>query len=306
MATSSITRRGALVGLALAAGLGLGLPAITAAGPLAQTPATAEAEAATPKLNLNSATEEELRTIPGVGDRMLREFLEYRPYTSISQFREEIGKYVDDDQVAAYEEFVFVSIDPNASDEATLRQLPGVDQDIAAQLENARPFASDAAFLDTLGGLVSAADADAARAYLPSLAGTPAAGTPAAAAASAKLDLNTATEEQFLAIPGVGDRMVGEFIEYRPYSSIAQFRAEIGKYVDEAQVAAYEEYVFVSVAPNEADAATLQQIPGLDEATAQRLIESRPYGSGDGFVAALAGLVGDDLAEAARAYLAIP
>lgn len=37
--------------------------------------------------------------------------------------------------------------------------------------------------------------------------------------------------------------MVRKFEEYRPYVSIQQFRREIGKYVDEAMVAAYEQYV---------------------------------------------------------------
>ncbi|MGE5925900.1 MAG: hypothetical protein ACM357_00985, partial [Gemmatimonadota bacterium] len=39
---------------------------------------------------LNSATPEEIELIPGVGPRMRHEFEEYRPYTSIEQFRREI------------------------------------------------------------------------------------------------------------------------------------------------------------------------------------------------------------------------
>ena len=31
-----------------------------------------------------------------MGQRMLHEFKEYRPYKSMEQFRREIGKYVDD------------------------------------------------------------------------------------------------------------------------------------------------------------------------------------------------------------------
>ena len=46
-----------------------------------------------------------------------------------------------------------------------------------------------------------------------------------------------------LLIPGVGGRMAHEFEEYRPYSNIEQFRREIGKYVDEAEVARLEQYV---------------------------------------------------------------
>jgi DNA uptake protein ComE-like DNA-binding protein len=59
------------------------------------------------------------------------------------------------------------------------------------------------------------------------------------------LDLNTATAEEILLIPGVGPRMQQEFEEYRPYTSIAQFRREIGKYVDEAEVARLERYVTI-------------------------------------------------------------
>jgi DNA uptake protein ComE-like DNA-binding protein len=59
------------------------------------------------------------------------------------------------------------------------------------------------------------------------------------------LDLNTATGEEILLIPGVGPRMRHEFEEYRPYTSIAQFRREIGKYVDEAEVARLARYVTI-------------------------------------------------------------
>ena len=47
--------------------------------------------------------EQLLETIPDFGNRMVREFFEYQPYVSIQQFRREIGKYVDDEQVASYE-----------------------------------------------------------------------------------------------------------------------------------------------------------------------------------------------------------
>jgi len=59
-------------------------------------------------LDLNTATGEEILLIPGVGPRMQREFEEYRPYTSLGQFRREIGKYVDDDEVARLERYVTI------------------------------------------------------------------------------------------------------------------------------------------------------------------------------------------------------
>ena len=99
---------------------------------------------------------------------MAHEFEEYRPYRSIEQFRREIGKYVDDEEVARYEQYVFVP-----------------------------------------------------------------------------MNLNSASSEALATIPGMSGRMVHEFEEYRPYSSMAQFRREIGKYVDEDEVARLERYVYI-------------------------------------------------------------
>jgi len=117
-------------------------------------------------LNLNSASKEEILLIPGVGNRMLHEFEEYRPYTTLAQFHREIDKYVDDKELARLEQYVFVPI-----------------------------------------------------------------------------NLNTASDEEILSIPGLGKRMLNEFKEYRPYKAMEQFRREIGKYVDKKEVARLERYV---------------------------------------------------------------
>lgn len=119
-------------------------------------------------MDLNSGSEATIGMIPGVGERMTHEFLEYRPYVSMAQFRREMSKYVDEAEVERLASFVYV-----------------------------------------------------------------------------KLDLNTATDEEILAIPGIGQRMLREFKEYRPYTDMAQFRREMGKYVSESEVARLERYVEV-------------------------------------------------------------
>jgi len=57
------------------------------------------------------------------------------------------------------------------------------------------------------------------------------------------LDLNAASGEEILLIPGVGERMEHEFEEYRPYRAMAEFHREIGKYVDEDEVRRLAMYV---------------------------------------------------------------
>ncbi len=57
-------------------------------------------------INLNSAGRDEIMLVPGMSRRMAHEFEEYRPYHSIEQFRREMGKYVDREEVARLERYV--------------------------------------------------------------------------------------------------------------------------------------------------------------------------------------------------------
>lgn len=132
----------------------------------------------------------------------------------------------------------------------------------------------------------------------------PATANPAVEFTGAKLNLNTVTGDELLAtIPGFGNRMVREFQEYRPYISIQQFRQEIDKYVDDAQIAEYEKYVYVPIAINDSDSESLQQIPGLDSAEADSVISARPYASAETFLAKLSEFVSADELEIAKTYL---
>jgi len=82
--------------------------ATTTASTTTATSSTAASGAAIVPININTATDAEILKIPGVGPRMLREFKEYRPYTSIEQFRREIGKYVDKAEVARLEKYIVI------------------------------------------------------------------------------------------------------------------------------------------------------------------------------------------------------
>jgi len=118
------------------------------------------------QINLNAASRDEIMLVPAMSPRMAHEFEEYRPYSGLDEFRREIGKYVDAQEVARLEQYVFVP-----------------------------------------------------------------------------MNLNSASPSDFLTIPGMNNRMVHEFEEYRPYTNIEQFRREIGKYVDDNEVARLESYI---------------------------------------------------------------
>ena len=97
------------------------------------------------------------------------------------------------------------------------------------------------------------------------------------------VNLNTCTKEEILLIPNAGARMVREFFEYRPYKALAQFHREIDKYVDDAELARLEQYVFVPIDLNTASDADIQTIPGAGPRMLREFKEYRPYKSMEQF-----------------------
>ena len=120
-------------------------------------------------------------------------------------------------------------LDPNSATAAQLATIPGVDSAAAAAIVAGRPY-GDMVAVDRI--LAEARLTEEQRDTVYTRLWRP-------------IDLNTATGDEILLIPGVGARMRHEFEEYRPYRSIGQFRREIGKYVDEAEVARLERYVAI-------------------------------------------------------------
>ena len=117
-------------------------------------------------INLNTATREEIMLIPGMGNRMVREFLEYRPYSGITQFRKEIGKYVDDAEVARLEKYVFVPIKLNSATDETLLTIPGLTPELLQVLKDQRPYKNPQEFRAELAKYMSANELGRLERYL--------------------------------------------------------------------------------------------------------------------------------------------
>src|SRR6188508_1676004 len=59
-------------------------------------------------IKLNTATDADILSIPGAGQRMVREFKEYRPWKTKEQFIKEIGKYVGAKETARLWRYVVI------------------------------------------------------------------------------------------------------------------------------------------------------------------------------------------------------
>lgn len=151
-------------------------------------------------------------------------------------------------------------LEANTAPEAQIAALPGMTGAIARELVAARPFNSPLALDAFLSTRLGAEQKTAlfSRLWI-------------------HINLNTATREEIMLIPGMGPRMLHEFNEYRPYRGIGQFRREMAKYVNAEEVARLEQYVFVPVDLNTASDEDLSTIPGLGARMLREFKEYRPY-----------------------------
>lgn len=117
-------------------------------------------------------------------------------------------------------------IDANTATAEQLAGVAGVTPELAAAIVAGQPYADVTAFNAKLLETLSAEEASAVLVNL-----------------FVPINLNDASAEAIALIPGMTDRMVHEFEEYRPYEDMAEFDREIGKYVDEAEVARLRSYV---------------------------------------------------------------
>ena len=153
-------------------------------------------------------------------------------------------------------------IDPNVATEQQLLAAPGMNATLAKAVMDKRPFASITeldTFLGTQGLTKEQRTALYPKVFI-------------------AINLNTAPREEILLVPGAGARMAHEFEEYRPYKGgLPQFRKEIGKYVNAAEVARLEQYVFVPINLNTASDSAILSIPGLGSRMLHEFKEYRPY-----------------------------
>jgi DNA uptake protein ComE-like DNA-binding protein len=149
-------------------------------------------------------------------------------------------------------------MDPNLVTKEQLLAMPFMDAALADAIIKGRPYA-DMQAVDRVVPLNAAQKIELYRKlFIP-------------------INLNTASRAEILLVPGVGARMAHEFEEYRPYPALAKFRREIGKYVDAAEVARLEQYVFLPIDLNTATDADILTIPGLGPRMLHEFKEYRPY-----------------------------
>ena len=130
------------------------------------------------------------------------------------------------DQVKEILSQMCIQMNLNKVSEKSLLLIPNLGPKIAHEIEEYRPYVSFKQFRNEIGKYVSKKEVARLKQYF-----------------FIPINLNKATDEQILSIPGVGKKLLHEFKEYRPYRSIKQFSKEIGKYVNQNEIKRLERYV---------------------------------------------------------------
>ncbi len=177
---------------------------------------------------------------------------------------------------------------PNLASKEDLLALPDVDDGIAQAIIDERPYLTAADFDAVLSRHIDSGQRESLYSHL-----------------FRPINLNNAPEAEILLIPAMDKRMAREFEEYRPYKEMEQFRREIGKYVDEAEVARLEQYVFIPVNLNKASGEQIMQIPGMSKRMAHEFEEYRPYEGMDEFRREIGKYVDDDEVARLESYVTL-
>ncbi len=201
-------------------------PTNTSDAPQTETPTETPTTTATGVLNPNLAGEEELLALPGLDETLVQSIMDARPFMSMMDLGATLGDALSEEQHDALYTQLFVPINLNTASREEILMVPGVGERMAHEFEEYRPYTAMAQFEREMGKYVD--DDEVAR---------------LAQYVFVPINLNTASREEILMVPGVGERMAHEFEEYRPYQNIEQFRREMGKYVDDDEVARLERYV---------------------------------------------------------------
>jgi DNA uptake protein ComE-like DNA-binding protein len=196
---------------------------------LATTGNVVRAQVAKGLLDPNVAAESELQALPHMTPAIVKGLLQRRPFMSVLELNGFLlEQKLMPEQVADFYRKAFVHINLNTGTRDEFVLIPGAGARMAREFAEYRPWKTWPQFDKEIGKYVGQQETDRFKQYM-----------------FIPIDLNTASDDDLLTIPGAGPRMVREFKEYRPWKSREQFDKEIGKYVGPKETARFWRYVVI-------------------------------------------------------------
>jgi DNA uptake protein ComE-like DNA-binding protein len=168
-------------------------------------------------MDLNALSEKELSSLPNMTPAIAKAFVGKRPFASIVDANAFLlSQGLTQEQATAIYDKAFIHLNLNTATGPEILLIPRIAKRMTIEFAEYRPWKSWAQFDKEIGKYVkqNPGELDRLRMYV-----------------FIPINLNTASDEDIMTIPGMTPKMLVEFKEYRPWKSKAQFDKEIGKYL---------------------------------------------------------------------------
>jgi DNA uptake protein ComE-like DNA-binding protein len=180
-------------------------------------------------LDPNVASEAELGALPHMTPVIVKALMDRRPFGAVTELNAFLlEQKLTQPQANDVYAKAFIHVNLNTGTREEIMLIPGAGARMAREFAEYRPWKTWAQFDREIGKYVGQAETDRFKQYV-----------------FIPINLNTATDDEILSIPGAGRRMVREFKEYRPWKTKEQFDREIGKYVGPKETARLWRYVVI-------------------------------------------------------------
>jgi DNA uptake protein ComE-like DNA-binding protein len=179
-------------------------------------------------LDANRATQPELMSVPHMNADYVKAIMDKRPFANVTEFAAALTPPLNRDQLKEVYGKVFVHANLNTATDDEILSIPAAQSNrVLREFKEYRPYKSLAVFHREMRKYWDEAEVSRLEQYV-----------------FVPVNLNTATDEEILSIPAAQpNRVLREFKEYRPYTSLDQFHKEMRKYWDEKEVNRLKRYV---------------------------------------------------------------
>ncbi|MEZ5319772.1 MAG: hypothetical protein R2752_20390 [Vicinamibacterales bacterium] len=180
-------------------------------------------------MDVNGMTEAQLTALPGMTPALVKGVMEKRPFENVKALDDYLkSQGMTAEQTAAIYETAFIHLNLNTATGPEILLVPKIARRMTREFEEYRPWRTWEQFDREIGKYVGAEETNRLKKYV-----------------FIPIDLNTASDETIMTIPGMTPRMLREFKEYRPWKTKEQFDREIGKYVGPAETARLWRFVVI-------------------------------------------------------------
>lgn len=179
-------------------------------------------------LDANRATQQELMSVPHMNADYVKAIMDKRPFANVTEFAAALTPALTKAQLTEVYGKVFVHLNLNTATDDEILSIPAAQPNrVLREFKEYRPYKSLAVFHREMRKYWDEAEVSRLEQYV-----------------FVPVNLNTATDEEILSIPAAQpNRVLREFKEYRPYTSMDQFHREMRKYWDEKEVNRLQRYV---------------------------------------------------------------